>query len=340
MKEIETFYSKLYSSDGIDKREVTAYIDNCEVQYTLSEEENVTCEGELKLEECTAAVKNFKPNKSPGSDGLSGEFYKTFWDDISDIVLGSLNDGYRKGELSNTQKLGVVTLIYKKNDPLLLQNWRPITLLNLDYKIAAYVLASRLKPLMKKLVSTDQNGYIKDRFIGYNIRQIQDVIDYSEKFNIDSCLLFLDFTKAFDTIEWDFMFSCLDKFGFGRSFIKWVKVLYTNIKGCVKNNNWLTGSYVVSRGIRQGCPLSCLIFVLAAELLAQKIRTDVHISGISIRNRNMKISQLADDTTLFMRYRDIRRVLSIVEQFGKVSGLQLNKSKTEGLYLGCNKEEN
>ena len=90
---------------------------------------------------------------------------------------------------------------------------------------------------MEKLVSTDQNGYIKNRFIGYNIRQIQDVIDYSEKFNIDSCLLFLDFTKAFDTIERDFMFGCLEKFGFVLSFIKWVKVLYTNIKGCVKNNN-------------------------------------------------------------------------------------------------------
>lgn len=104
----------------------------------------------------------------------------------------------------------------------------------------------------------NQNGYIKNRFIGYNIRLIQDVIDISEKNNYDACILFLDFSKAFDTIEWEFMFKSLEKFSFGVCFINWVKTLYNDFRGSVINNNWLTGSYKISRGIRQGCPLSCL----------------------------------------------------------------------------------
>ena len=104
---------------------------------------------------------------------------------------------------------------------------------------------------MPKVISTDQNGNIKCRFIGFNIRQIQDIIDYSEQFNLDSAILFLDFTKAFDTLDWGFMTKSLEKFGFGISFINWVKTLYKNIKGNVKNNNWLTSSYDIHRGIRQ-----------------------------------------------------------------------------------------
>lgn len=133
-----------------------------------------------------------------------------------------------------------MTLIYKKGNEQNLENWRPISLLNIDYKIAAYVLATRLKPLMENIIHTDQNAYIKNRFIGYNIRQIQDIIDYAEQFNIDACILFLDFSKAFDTIEWSFMISCSKIFGFGHSFIRWITTFYTNVSGIVKNNNWLT----------------------------------------------------------------------------------------------------
>ena len=146
-----------------------------------------------------------KLNKSPGADGLTSESDIHFWDVIKHMVINALNESYEVGELSNSQKDGLITLIYKKNDKDHLQNGRPITLLNIDFKIAAYALATRLKKIMPKMINTDQNEYFKNRFIGYNIRQIQDIIDYSEKFKIDSAVLFLDFSKAFYTQEWDFM---------------------------------------------------------------------------------------------------------------------------------------
>ena len=222
-KEIKEFYSDLYTSQNIDKHCISQYLDAVNVERKVSDKDRDTCEGNFSFDECRKAVFSMKKNKSPGSDGISVEFYQQFWDFIGEEIVNSSNEGYDKGELSHTQKHGIVSLISKKDDPLLLKNWRPITLLNIDYKIAAYALATRLKKVMPNIINTDQNGYIKDRFIGYNIRLIQDIIDHSEKFNVDSCILFLDFTKAFDTIEWDFMLPTLKKFGFGESFRHWGK---------------------------------------------------------------------------------------------------------------------
>ena len=116
------------------------------------------------------STKNMKSNKSPGSDGIQPEFYASFWTDIKHLLLDSFNSTYQTGELSTTQKRGIINLIFKKNDKNLLSNWRPITLLNTDYKILAHVLANRLKKVIPKLVNTDQSGYIKGR----NMLQYQD----------------------------------------------------------------------------------------------------------------------------------------------------------------------
>ena len=140
-----------------------------------------------------------KLNKSPGLDGLTVEFYRNFWPYIKCIVVKVFNSCYKYQELTDSQKIGVISLIYKKNDPLNLDNYRPITLLNVDTKIIAYSLAQRIKPVLAKIIHSDQNGYIKNRYIGYNIRQIQDIIDYADKFNIEGAILFLDFSKAFDS---------------------------------------------------------------------------------------------------------------------------------------------
>jgi hypothetical protein len=91
---------------------------------------------------------------------------------------------------------------------LKLDNYRPISLLNVDLKLFSYTLAQRLKKILPKFINEDQTGYIKNRFIGFNLRQIQDIIDYSNIYKIEGAIIFLDFSKAFDSLEWDFMFSC------------------------------------------------------------------------------------------------------------------------------------
>ena len=245
----------------------------------------------------------------------------------------------RERRINNITKNRNSIFIVQKNDPLSLDNYRPITLLNVDTKLIAYTLAQRLKPVLSKIINSDQNGYVKNRYIGFNIRQIQDIIDYSETFNIDGALLFIDFSKAFDSLEWSFMYEALLKFGLPQSFIKWVKTLYNGIKGCILNNGWISETYSIFRGIRQGCPLSSIIFVIAVEILACRIRQDTGIKGFQIKldskTHSLKISQLADDTTLFLKSKqEISLALNLIEEFGTLSGLKLNKSKTEGIWLG------
>ena len=124
-----------------------------------------------------------KTNKSPGLDGLTVEFYRTFWDILSQLLIDSYNEAFRDGSLSDSRNIVVMSLIFKKNDRSNIKNYRPISLANIDYKILAFVLANRLQNVLSKLISHDQTGYVKGRFIGFNIRKTLDVIDYLEKHN-------------------------------------------------------------------------------------------------------------------------------------------------------------
>ena len=331
------FYENLYKSKNT--RTPEQYLNNVNLESKLTEQEANLCEGPITLEECIDAVNGMKLNKSPGLDGLTAEFYKQFWPYISSLVHESFLESQTNGELSRSQKQCVFSLLYKKGDPENMENWRPISLLNIDYKILARVLALRLQKVLPKIISLDQQGYIKNRYIGYNIRQIQDIIDYTETLDIDGVILFLDFKKAFDTVEWDFMINVLRKFGFKNDLISWVNTLYKNICSSVINNGWKSDFFEISRGIRQGCPLSALLFIIVAEILANRIRTNEEVSGIQVQIDNethkLKITQLADDTTLFLKNAtEIPTVIKIVEEFGNYSGLKLNKKKTEGIFIG------
>ena len=332
------FYEKLYSTRDTHNN-IEQYLNNIKIDHLLSEEEANTCEGQISLNECSEALHGMKLNKSPGLDGLTVEFYIKFWPHLSTLVHESILFSFQNRELSHSQKQCVFSLLYKKGDPENLENWRPISLLNVDYKILARVLAERLQKILPKIISLDQQGYIKNRFIGYNIRQIQDIIDYTDALDIEGAVLFLDFKKAFDTVEWDFMHCVLRKFGFKGYFIEWVKIMYTNISSSVINNGWQSSFFNISRGIRQGCPLSALLFIIVAEILAITIRNCSDIKGITVNlndsEHKIKITQLADDTTLFLKNtNEISAAIHIVENFGKFSGLELNKTKTEGLLLG------
>ena len=136
----------------------------------LNEQERKQCEGFLTASECLESLKLMESNKSPGSNCLPAEFYKVFWNDINQHWLNALNCAYTKGLLSITQRRGLITLIPKKNKPInLLKNWRPITLLNCDYKIATKSIASRIRKVLPRIINNDQTGFLKGRFIGENI---------------------------------------------------------------------------------------------------------------------------------------------------------------------------
>ena len=153
-------------------------------------------------------------------------------------ILGTvLNRGLRRGKMSSSQRQAVITLIEKEGkDRCNLNNWRPISLLNVDYKIVSKTLAMRVESVIHKLIHIDQSGFVKGRNIAESVRTIQDIIDYTKYKNIPGLLLFLDFEKAFDSLEWNFLFSALKHFNFGPDYINHVKALYSNISSCILNN--------------------------------------------------------------------------------------------------------
>ena len=280
-------------------------------------------------------IKNLKTEKSPGSDGLTPEFYKCFWNDIKFIFMDMVIETQQKGELPYSMRKALLALLYKKGDSTLLKNYRPISLTNYDYKIICFMLANRVQNVIKNLIHEDQTGYIKKRYIGTNARLIEDYFDHCQNFKIPGILLFLDFEKAFDSVEWGFMIAVLKKFNFGDQFIGWVKTLYNKPVISIKNNGFLSGDIPLSRGVRQGCPLSALLFVLTVEIMAIRLRNNPNIEGFKCHDRHIKTSMYADDTSLLLSNLDsLKTAIDTIEQFSQVAGPKLNKDKTEGILLG------
>ena len=157
----------------------------------------------------------------------------------------------------------MVILIAKDGkDPHLLKNYRPISLLNIDYKILSKVLATRLKDVLEDIISVDQIGFMNGRTIGEAIRIIDDVIFHATQYDLPGYMIAIDFQKAFDSVSHDFLNKILNFYNFGPQFCRWVEILYKNSLSCIFNGGMSTGYFEVRRGVRQGDPLSPLIFTM------------------------------------------------------------------------------
>jgi len=332
--EVKNFYKKLYEERSVEDCNIYDLVKELK---TLSVEESEKLEGEIKLDEASFALKNMKHNKSPGTDGFSAEFFKFFWRNLGPFVLRSLNEGFRKGELSITQREGLIICVPKGDKAKeFIKNWRPISLLNVVYKIGSACIANRMKQVLSLLINEDQTGFIKGRFLGDNIRLIYDIISYVNDNKRSGLLLCLDFEKAFDSLDWGFMNKVLVAFGFGPDICKWIFTFYKDIKSSVLVNGQASDWFTVKRGCRQGDPISPYIFILCVEIMAVMIRENKQIKGITIYDTEHKISQYADDTEIMLDgdRNSFEVTMHTVDVFSKCSGLFLNTTKTAAVWLG------
>ena len=252
-------------------------------------------------------------------------------------MVSSFNYAFRNGTLSISQRQGIISLIpKKKKNAEYLKNWRPVSLLNVDYKIETKTIALRLEKILPNLIHPCQSGYVKGRFIGESIRLIADTMHFTKAKNIPGVAVFLDFEKSFDSVEWSFIQKCLETFNFCLDLRQWIKVFYTDISSCVLNNGYASKHFRLERGVRQGCPLSGTLFVIAIELLAQRIRRSKGIKGIPIDEHNeVKLSQYTDDTTVLLSdVQSLLKLFDLLSLFERCSGLKLNQTKSEILWLG------
>ena len=323
------FYKKLYKTSHVEntEEEIDLFVQNLETP-KVSDEEKEKQKQNISETELLTSLKALKNGRSPGIDGIPNEFYKIFWNDIKKYLIDAYTESNEDCFLSFTQRQGQISLIPKKDrNPLLLKNWRPLSLLNSDYKILAKTIANRIKPCLENVVHHDQTGFLQNRYIGENIVKALDLIEIAEEEDMEAFLMFIDFEKAYDHIEWPFLYKTLELFGFDENLIKWVKILYSDITSCVTNNGWKSDFFQLTRGVRQGCPLSSYLFIL----LSISIRSNPNIHGIEYNGTEHKLSQFADDTWLSLIYDqdNLNTVLQTLGTFQICSGLKINYEKTE-----------
>ena len=281
-----------------------------------------------------------KANKTPGIDGITSEFLKMFWGKLKYYVVHALNRCFEKGKLSVTLRQSVIICLPKGNkDRSLIKNWRPISLLSVVYKLASGVIADRLKESLNKIISNCQSGFMKGRYISDSTRLIYDALEIAETHKIPGLLMCIDFEKAFDSLSWKFLYKVLSFFGYSQNFIKWVKLFNTDIKAYVLQCGFLSEEINIERGCRQGDPISSYLFLLGAKILTRLVLLNPDIDGLKIEEKEFKLTQFADDTTLMLNgtQHSLQSALNTLEIFGNLSGLKMNKEKTKVIWIGSRK---
>ena len=197
------------------------------------------------------------------------------------------------------------------------------------------MIAARIKNVLPHIIHHNQTGFIKDRYIGETVRSLFDIMELTVEENIPGLMIFIAFQKAFASLEWNYLLKCLQYFNFGPSFIRWVSTFYKNIQSCVINNGITSDYFTLQRGVRHGDPLSPYLFVIAAEVLGIAVRQDKETKSFQIGKKETKLLQNADDTTaVFSDINSARALFKLLDDFQKLSGLRVNCTKTEGMWIG------
>ena len=208
-------------------------------------------------------------------------------------------------------------------------------MVNVDVKMASKAIARRLEAVMPLHIPANQNGFIKGRSILDAVRTIDDVFEICKIMNQSGILLAIDFEKAFDSLNHEFLYQVLQKMGFGPNFLQWIRTFYRNLSSCVLNNGFTTDIFFVKRGVRQGDPLSHLLFILALETLVCQIQENKNIKGFLINGKEIKTTLFADDMTCFLRDTNSHfQLLTSLQNFARYSGLSVNDEKTEIFAIG------
>lgn len=333
----KSFYQDLYSSAGTFEMEgCHQFLDNLDIP-CLEQTESEELGKPISLEELHVAVKSLTRGKTPGPDGIPPELLLQFWDSLGPVLLEAIQAAVDQGYFHDHMNTALISLLPKKGkDHTECGNYRPISLINSDLKLYSKVLASRLDNYMGKLIHLDQAGFMKGRLAADNVRRLLHVIyQSSHKADSPSAALSLDAEKAFDRIEWEYLWVVMDKFGLGRKFIDMVKVLYRNPSAVVCTNGLHSDSFSVFRGTRQGSPLSPALFLLSIEPLAQYFRQHQIITPVQIKGSRHVISLFADDIILYMSdmEKSLNTLLPVFDKFEAISGYKINWGKSALLPL-------
>ena len=285
LDEIKRYYQNLYTTTGPVQKDFCDNLDISKLDQDLKEE----LEEPVTVQELGIALKAMKNNKSPGLDGLPADFWKVFWGRIKELYWRVIVNSIREGCLHQTAHQGIISLLEKVGKEILrLKNWRPLTLLNVDNKIFSKAMAIWLQKAQTLLINAEQTGFVKNQHLATNIIKIMEVMHHCDTEEIDGVLISFDFEKAFDTVEWETIFHVMKLFNFGEKYIEMTKIIFQDLMICAYNDGNFSEFMYPSRGCRQGCCYSPIIFTFVIEMLGLAIRQSADLEGIKIGDSHIK----------------------------------------------------
>ena len=320
LKEFHDFYENLYSikdHNTIRQSEIIQNFDRnipeCFID-SLKKPFNET--------EVTEAICKLNVHSAPGPDGLTSMYYKMFSHLIAPALTRIFNNAANGSPLPPTFYQAVIKLLPKVKTPLTCGDYRPISLINTDQKIFSHVIANRCKGMLNVIIKKEQYAYLSNRNIHTAINFTKMVVD---QLMDDTSVVALDFSKAFDRVDRNYMFELLTRIECPANMITAIKTIYSNTSAFVEVNGFLSPPITLKRGVRQGCPLSALLFILALEPLLDMIRNNPNIHSTSPRT----VNAYADDVSAYIRHLSMDELFSTVDDFCSATQFEINKDKSE-----------
>ena len=334
LEEVHNFYRQLWGTKkSINLDHQDQYLDSA-FQETEPKIEGHTT---LTMEEIEKSRDEQNKNGSPGIDGTTPRFYIWAWEIIKQDLHEVLNNCYLEKQMSESMKTAIVTLIPKKGNTKEIKNWRPVSLLTTDYKILAKIITKRLQEDIKDKISMEQKCALKGRQITDIHLNILATLKHCKTTGNPAILSCYDYSKAFDMLDHSMIFNTLKKMKVKNTTINWISAMYSDIKSKVQVNGALTTEILILRGIRQGCPLSMLLFIIALEAMTRTMKADPTIVSPYM---DMKMQQYADDlTTVTADAQSDYAAQEHVQRFCRISGLELNNDKTMKMHINLNNSQ-
>ncbi|CAL1400383.1 unnamed protein product [Linum trigynum] len=331
------FYQNLFTSEN-QVGNMAERVATLPLARSVTAEMNASLTADVLPAEVRKTVFAMGSKQAPGSDGFTGKFFKAFWDVVGESVVTAVCSFFSTSRMLRSFNHTWLTLIPKVDKVESMRQLRPISLCQFVYKIITKIMAERLAGLLPMIISEGQNAFIRERQIVENVLLGHELMHYLKiktRGKKGFMALKVDMEKAYDRVEWPFLLAILDKMGFNATWQGWVHECLRSSSFSVLMNGTPSGYFTPTRGLRQGDPLSPLLFVLCTEGFAALLRKAIsenRLEGVKVAPRAPRISHLffADDSYLFLRgtLNECENLIEVLNEYEELSGQRVNLAKS------------